>query len=365
MAPLAKSFLRFFPTPQFLAMPAVGLDISDRAIRFIEFGRRSGVTVLKNYGEVILSEGVVIDGNIKKPKEFSEMLAQVRIKTGLKFAKVALPEEKAYLFRTAIPKVEANEIRSLLEFKLEENVPLSPAEVIFDYEVIPSRSGRPSNELEITVSAIPRQFVSDFSDALQLAGLTPISFEVEAKAFVRTLVKKNDARATVVVFFKETKTVLAVTIGNLIYFTSTLCISGEMLTKTLASTLKVTPEVARRLKVEKGLAGYKENLDVFASLTTTLAALKDEISRIMIYWNSHEKIQNRVEQDISRIIFCGQDSALPGFDVYMRAALGVEVVIGNVWLNAFDFEDCIPDISRRESLNYATAIGLTMPGSLD
>ncbi|MFA6536460.1 MAG: pilus assembly protein PilM [Candidatus Paceibacterota bacterium] len=364
MASFVKSFLRFFPTPQFLAMPAVGLDVSDRAIRFVEFGRRSGLPVLKNFGEIILPEGLVVGGEIKKPKELSEILTQVKARTGLKFARVALPEEKAYLFRTVIPKVEAKEVRSLLEFKLEENVPLSPAEVIFDYEIIPSRGPKSGNELEISVSAIPRQFVVDFSNVLGLAGLTPISFEVEARAFVRTLLKKNDSRATIIVFFKETKTVLAVAIGNLIYFTSTLSISGEMLTKTLANTLKIAPEVARRLKAEKGLAGYKENLDVFASLTTVLAALKDEISRIMIYWNSHEKIHNRVEQDISRVVFCGQDSAIPGFDVYMRAALGVEVAVGNVWLNAFDFDDCIPDISQSESLNYATAIGLALPKEL-
>lgn len=365
MASFAKSFLRFFPTPQFLAMPAVGLDISDRAVRFVEFGRKSGGLSLKKFGEFSLPDGIIVSGEIKKPKEFSDILGKVRLETGLKFAKVSLPEEKAYLFRTTIPKTDPEEISSLLEFKLQENVPLSPSEVIFDYEIIPSRTGEVSSELNVSVSVIPSKFVVDYSNALQSAGLTPLSFEVESKAFVRTLVKRNDSRVTIAVFFGDTKTVLSVVIGNLIYFTSTLNISGEMLTGALANALKISVVEAQKLKIEKGLAGYKDNLDAFASLTTILSALKDEISRIVIYWNSHEKAHNRITQDVSRIVFCGQDSALPGFDVYMQAALGVEVLVGNVWLNVFDFEKCIPELNLRESLNYATAIGLALPESFD
>jgi Tfp pilus assembly PilM family ATPase len=46
-----------------------------------------------------------------------------------------LPEEKAYLFTTSIPKVAQKDIRSAIEFKMEENVPIPASDLVFDFLV--------------------------------------------------------------------------------------------------------------------------------------------------------------------------------------------------------------------------------------
>ena len=73
----SSSFFKFFPPPRFLEMPAVGLDISDEAIRFAGLKRGHGGFVLGTYGEESIQPGIVVQGEIRKPEELSDILARL------------------------------------------------------------------------------------------------------------------------------------------------------------------------------------------------------------------------------------------------------------------------------------------------
>jgi hypothetical protein len=51
---------------------------------------------------------------------------------------------------------------------------------------------------------------------------------------------------------------------------------------------------------------------------------------------------------------------MKGLPSYLTQTLGVESRRANVWQNAFSFEHHVPEISRRYSFGYATAIGLAL-----
>jgi len=358
---VTKSFFRFFPTPSFLEMPVAGLDISDRSVRFVRFKEKRGILTLHNFGQVALPEGTIVAGEIKNRSALVEVLTEVVKKNNFKFVKVSLPEEKAYLFRTELPKVAPSEIRNLLEFKLEENVPLAPSEVIFEYDEISSVGQGQDAHLDVSVSAVPERFVSVYTDAIEAAGLMPVGFEVEAKAFTRALVKSGEAGTSLVVLFGGQKTIISIISNGSIYFSSTVSVNGAMLTSAIAKAMKISNSEAEKIKLTKGILGLRDNLDVLSSVATVLSALKDEIDRVAIYWAGHEKEIKERGLIIDRIVFGGRDTEIPGFASYMRAVLKIPVVVGNVWVNAFTFEKYIPDITRHESLDYASAIGLALP----
>jgi Tfp pilus assembly PilM family ATPase len=64
--------------------------------------------------------------------------------------------------------------------------------------------------------------------------------------------------------------------------------------------------------------------------------------------------------DVSRVILVGGNANMAGLAEYLEAALEVEVVIGNVWTNVFSFQEHIPTMHHRESLEFATSIGLAL-----
>ena len=126
------------PPPSFMTLPSVGVDISDTSIKYLDLtrDRRSGHSLrLGKWGNLDVPEGTLKRGNIEDPKAIADRLREIKKRTGSSNVRIALPEERAYLFETEIARgTSFKEIRGQLEFRLEENVPLSPRDAFFDFD---------------------------------------------------------------------------------------------------------------------------------------------------------------------------------------------------------------------------------------
>ena len=131
---------RVFPPPRYVTLPTVGVDISDTTLKYIQFERKHshGKNMdLKYWGDIDIPTGVLERGNVHDLKKLSAVLREVKSATKTDYVRISLPEERAYLFEVVLGSdVSFKEVRNLLEFKLEENVPLSPSEVYFDYDIV-------------------------------------------------------------------------------------------------------------------------------------------------------------------------------------------------------------------------------------
>ena len=89
----SSSFLdRIFPSPVFLRMVASGVDISDTAIRFIDFGLKNGEVFIKSYGKRLLPAGAVSGGYINNSDAVIKILSDIKKETGISFANASLPD---------------------------------------------------------------------------------------------------------------------------------------------------------------------------------------------------------------------------------------------------------------------------------
>ncbi len=183
-------FLKNFPVPQYLAMPTLGIDISDNSIKYVSLVSESGA-LKKNkvevWGEIDMSPGIVEAGQIKDPSGLAMVLNQIKQKTGFDLVRLSLPEEKVYLFETEINKnIPFKETKSLLEFKLEENVPVPSDEILFDYSILPADNQNNPNKLKVVVTAYARDLIDAYFDVCTDVGFRPVSFEIEFQAMVRS-----------------------------------------------------------------------------------------------------------------------------------------------------------------------------------
>mgnify|MGYP000054785761 CR=1 FL=1 len=85
-------------------MQAVGLDITDHRIRFLEFEKKGNGLIVKRYGEAHIATGIIVSGRLKRPKELNNILISFAKKYELEFVRVSLPEERAYLVKMEISK---------------------------------------------------------------------------------------------------------------------------------------------------------------------------------------------------------------------------------------------------------------------
>lgn len=259
-----KLFNRLFPPPQFLKMPAVGLDISDESIHFVELKREKNGLVIKNYGKKDLPVDIVKSGYIKKEEELKKILSSLKKEFSSDFISVSLPEQHAYLLKLKLPKMKRNEIRGSIELQLEDNIPISPAEAVFDYEIINDKTYGKDTEVEI--AAFPRTIIENYLSVFHDVALSPLAFEIEAHAISRSVIDVEDNGTTMIIDFGKTKTGLSIVSGGLTRFASTVEIGGSAITRAIENSLKVKREEAEKIKKEKGVFNRKENEELFLTI---------------------------------------------------------------------------------------------------
>ncbi len=351
--------LALFPPPRFLRMPAVGIDISEDMVKYLSLETDASGTVIKKYGKASLPSGIVSASAILDKAQFSAFLKKLRRSEGFEFAHVSLPEEHAYLFQTDVPEdATPEQIRTVIEFQMKENVPLSPAESVFDYEFLPSEPS-PTGTRKINIAVYPSKIIADYLEVFRSAGLTPLSLEMEGEASARALVPYGEAGTVLIVDMGKTKAGISIVAAGKLVFTATLDVGGDDFTSAIQRQVgNITFEEAEALKQEKGF--IKGNGVVFDALLSTMSVLRDEILRHSRYWKEHSMHDGYKGSTVERVILCGGNANVAGIPEYLSASLHIPVGRGDVWTNVRFPGAYVPVVPARESVQYVTALGLAL-----
>lgn len=355
-AGLRHTFSRFFPAPKYIALPSVGIDISDTSLKYIQFEKKGNALGLLAWGDLPVPEGAIVQGIVKNAAALGKVMAEVRKVTKTDFARLSLPEERAYLFETTIKRgLPPAEIYSALEFRLEENVPLSPRDAEFDYDTL--ERNEPGEE-HVVVTAYGKETIMAYQEACAYAGVIPLSFEVEAQALARAVVRAGDPGTHLIVDFGKIRTGVGVVENGTLMLTSTVDLGGKDLDAALrANYPNIAEDELIRLKNEYGLLATEKEKGVREALINPITNLKNELAARISYWQSHGGKENR---PIDTVILCGGIANLAGLPAFFSEALSTPTVQAEVWQNAFSIETFVPPITRRYSYGYATAVGLAL-----
>jgi Tfp pilus assembly PilM family ATPase len=318
-------FFKVFPPPKFMLMPHAGLDISDDGARFIAYAGVGLNRRIQAFDALEFPEGVFADGDSRNDQAFIKIIADFAKKNGIHYVKVSVPEEKAYLFQTDVATTVARDVEQNIEFKLEENVPLSAQDAIFYFDLLPrSVTG---GTTRASVSVVPRSYIERYTKLLTAAGLEPVSFETVPKAIARAIVHDASDTTTLIIHFMKRKTGIYITSGNVIHFTFTAPWGTH--------------------STDHGLPKDE---------------LRKEIARIRSYWLSHGN-----GKLIAEAVLVGKGAdALESQLQDIGGDMPLSLVIPNIWENALDLEAALPQISKSDSLEYAVAAGLAFdtPGRI-
>lgn len=354
---MKKSFYDFFPTPKFLSMQSVGLSIQDSGIAFVELVKKSDNKIsLESYGREKIPDEILENGEIKDSKKLIEILSEFKKKHNLNFVRSTIPEEKAFLFKQTLPKMPKEEIRDALRFKVEENVPFSVEDAIFDFQIIKDKNSQKKNNkkdsgINVVVSVIPKNVVFNYLEVLKSSGLTPLLFETESQAITRSIISSSTKGASLIVNVKSDKTGLYIVYNSVVHFASSVDLGSDYFSSTDISDFSRLEE-----KKEEGFTKVFTKTDKKGDL------LKNESNKLMDYWNASNDSPDSTSK-IEKIIICGHNLSLTGNNIrnYFNSAFSVSVEMANVWKNVFEFDEYIPDITFSESFEYSAAIGLAIP----
>lgn len=355
---------RLLPVPNYLRLPSVGVDISDSSLKYIQFtpNHRSHELAITMHGSVDIPKDTVSRGEVLDVGKLTDALKELKARTKCSYVRVSLPEERAYLFETEVKRGTAfKEIRGALEFRLEENVPLSPRDAFFDYEIL--SPANPHAALRVSVTVYARETIMKYYEAARAAGLIPLSFEVEAAAIARAALPPETQGAHMIVDFGKTRTGVGIVRHGTLLYTSTIDIGGTELSLALQDELGAHEEdELTTFKNTVGLLHSGEHPGAANAIRGELKKIISELELRLQYWNNHS--QGGDENDVRSVILCGGSSNLKGLPGYIEESLGVPTNRAVVWQNVLSLEHTIPPIDLRHSYGYATAIGLALAGHI-
>jgi Tfp pilus assembly PilM family ATPase len=136
----------------------------------------------------------------------------------------------------------------------------------------------------------------------------------------------------------------------------TIVVGSKDLNKAVAKTFNMDEAMAVKLKEEKAFVESNGDMQLFESMIPVFSTIRDELSKVLIYW----KTQGKKEQDfkdISDIVLVGSDAMIAGFSRYMAVTTKIPARIGSVWTNVLSVKESIPNLPKKDSLNYGSVIG--------
>ena len=354
---LRNSYNRFFPVPDFLVPSSFGLDVSDESIKFARIvGAKNGIKI-GQYGERKIPAGVIESGKIKDQKQLEQILLSLKKEEGIKSVRVSLPEEQVYLFRLLLGKAGLQNVREGIELALEEHVPISAPDAIFDYELL----SETEENLELQIAAIPKSVIESYLSVFKNSMIQVQSCELEAQATSRAVVRRGDMETYMIVDFGQTRTGIFIISKGVAVFTSTLDdVGGVMLMKVIQKSFNISYEEAEKMKKDYGLERNGPNKEIFSVLLNIVSILRDEMVKHFMYWHTHKDEEGKDRPPIKKVILCGGESNLKGLAEYFSVSMKIPVELANVWTNINDTAKDIPEIGFTKSLTFATTFGLAL-----
>lgn len=345
-----------FPTPRYLSMASFALDISDQSIKYGKLFRTNSGLHLKKYGKRSIPSGVVSSGKIENTSELVKALTELKIKEKMNFVRVSLPEEQIYLFNISLPKMKWKDLQESILLQLEEHIPVQASETVFDFDILEKRE----KDFVVQVVATPISLIESYLSVFEQSGLVPISFELEAQAIARAVVPKGNMDTVMVVDFGGTRTGISIVEKEKVLFTATVDVGGNMLTDMIVKSFGISTEEAEKMKSLYNISSHEEGSKIFASILNGVSVLHDEIGKHLAFWASRSDDEGKKREPVKKIIMCGGDANLKGVAEYLEASLKIPVTHANAWVNIFDLNEEVPEMSLGESLGFVTVLGLAL-----
>ncbi len=352
-----------FPIPKFLSAEPIGIDISDGSVKFVQFKDTSTGPRLGIFGEKELPADTIISGVVNNIDALVSALSEIKKETGAQVASVSLPEEQAYLISLRLPFVPVASLREEIELHIEDHVPLSVSDVEFGYDILRyPESDKDSYDLSCAV--MPKKIIEGYTSPFDRADLGISLLEIETHAVARAIIPHSMSGAVMIVDIGKKRTGIGIVSEHVLSFSSTIPVGGDQITVAISKGLDISFEEADLLKLSKGISREKGDINLLSAMAPPLAALKDEVTKNLVFWSTHKNEFGVDRKPIERIYIVGGSSNLRGIDAYLSIGMGVPVSYGNPWINIASFDDYIPPMEEASSLRFTTAIGLVL-GSLN
>ena len=309
---------KYFPTEKYLKPPHIGISFSDTNIKAISFDKTSKNPVLKNI-ILPLEKGSIVSGSIVNENEVVKKLSEIKESLSIPFVFFTIPDELAYVFSTSITVASENDMTEGVAFIMEENVPLSSIDTVFDFEPTKIVQTEGGYDVSVVVAASAKKEIEKFVEVFYKSGFEPVGCVNESQAIANALVPRKSVETLSIVHARGNRVGIYLVKNNLVRFSTLRNISGE---------------------------DYKKQF-------------LDEYEKFLEYCIKYDTGDERA---IKSVLVCGDFEYAKGVvEVVAKSSNRVkDIKLSNVWTNVFEIDKNLPTVPYEESLSFAGPIGAVL-----
>jgi type IV pilus assembly protein PilM len=309
---------------------AIGLDIGTSVVRAAELSYGRGGTTLDRFGQVVLAEGAVRDGEVVDEEAVTAALKHLWAATGFTHKRVVLgvANQRVIVRQMDLPWMEQAELRKSLAFHVADVLPIAVELSVLDFfpleEVTDEKGARMLRGLLV---AAQRDTVLANVRCAEHAGLKVTSVDLTSFAVLRAMGAQTDlavgTEALIDVGARVTN--IVVHSAGVPRFVRILLMGGQDVTDAVSEQLGVPLEQAEGMKQHFANYGTGEELAMVSrTVATTAQDFVDEIRGSLDYYAS-----SNPEAPIERIVVSGGGSKLEGLIERLAGSTRLPVISGD------------------------------------
>jgi len=334
-------------------MDFFGLDIGSHTIKIVQLKKDKNKYQLLAFGSCPSPKKGLLSEAETDLASLAEITKRLYQDSGVKTRNVvtALPQDQVFTKLITIPPLSDKEIESAIEWEAERYVPLPLSEVILSYEILRKVKEDNQEKMEILLAASPRALIEKMINVLKMAGLNPVSIEMEIMAVIRSLTPVGGG-SFLIADFGAKATDLAVVEGDVLSLIHSIPSGGESLTRAISLELGLDPEQAEAYKESYGADPEKLEGKIGAAIKPVLNNIIEEIKKTIQFYQQKGK-------NIQRVILTGGGAVLPQLNTLLAKSVNLEVQIGDPFGELIE-GPLLAKIPFNQRSVYSIAVGLAM-----
>lgn len=336
----------------------LGVDVGKGSIKIVSLLKEEKGVVLEAIGEARTPIADWTKGEHKN-KSMEEVAAAIKalmmdMKLKSKTAVTSLPEDEVISRLIRLPPLKDDEIREALKFEAETFVPYPLSEVSIDYEIVEEDD---AGRLTVFAIAARNDLIDSYIKMFRLAGLDLAALESPAVSIKRSVSTSISDKSGIIVVDMGEKYSDIVGINNAkVYFTRSIPMGGESLTRAISLNLGLDMPSAEEYKKAYGLREMELEGKIKAAILPVFNNMAEEIRRAMAYFREDQ------QKAPDLLVLSGGGANLPGFAEELTRLLGIEVQVIQPFIKIDTTRISLPINLNTEGCRFSLATGLAMRG---
>ncbi len=263
--------------------------------------------------------------------------------------RLAMPEKLASTQIIEIPTLTDVELATSVQWQAQQYIPIPKEDLVLSHQVLfrPEKKDEGIVNMRVLLVGIHKQDLDNILSAFKIVGIDASLMETETIASLRHLTSIGGESAQMMMNFGASGLDLAVIRGTELGAVISHQTGSDMITKALMTAFNLPKDKAEEYKRQYGIDPQHFEGKIAQVIAPIAQTIITDIKNTIAFYNSKNSLNT-----VSRLIFAGGGSMMPGFPELLATNFNLEIAPVDV------FNNISGNIPQKDQLLYPVVVGL-------